>query len=295
LIAGGIALYARRREQDAIDAPAIHIGDLEVVAAPGEGIAYLRDSSEARHDEPAERLIGAALFARQDVGSKHLAHYMDRQRAVEQYGAVGAPHNPLVSPLGGSEIALGIRRTANVMWDSTDDFEFRIFETPRDLEAAIRAKHAAGQSARLTAGFCWEWSNPTPTGHLVPDVNVGDWQMPWNAKSGEGRLAAGTAKEDFWASDPRGIEQVGCIYTAQGFEYDYAGVIWGLDLRYDPRSGQWIGDPSQSADQVVKRSREQFADLVKNTYRVLLTRGMKGCYVYFMDEDTRNFVRSRVE
>jgi DUF2075 family protein len=193
------------------------------------------------------------------------------------------------------ENTLGIRRTANVIWDSTDDFEFRIFDTAQDLEAAIRARNAEGHSARLTAGFCWEWSNPTPTGHLIPDVNLGDWQMPWNARSGEGRLAAGIPKEDFWASDPRGIEQVGCIYTAQGFEFDYAGVIWGPDLRYDPRAGQWIGDLSKSADQVVKRSKDQFVDLVKNTYRVLLTRGMKGCYVYFMDEDTRNFVRSRIE
>lgn len=64
-------------------------------------------------------------------------------------------------------------------------------------------------SARLTAGFCWPWSNPTSSGELVPDVQVGEWQMPWNTKSGAGRLVAGIPKENFWTSDPNGIEQVG--------------------------------------------------------------------------------------
>ena len=83
--------------------------------------------------------------------------------------------------------------------------------------------------------------------------------------------------------DPAGINQVGCIYTAQGFEFDYVGVIIGRDLRWDPSSEEWIGDPSESFDSIVKRSGDRFTDLVKRTYRVLLTRGMKGCYVYFED------------
>jgi DUF2075 family protein len=72
-------------------------------------------------------------------------------------------------------------------------------------------------------------------------------------------------------------------------------VIFGRDLRYDPKTGAWSGDPRISEDTVVKRARDGFADLVKNTYRVLLTRGLKGCYVYFQDEATRDFFRSRIE
>jgi len=99
----------------------------------------------------------------------------------------------------------------------------------------------------------------------------------------------------FWASDPGGIEQVGCVYTAQGFEFDYIGVIFGRDLRYDARSGAWVGDPSVSRDHVVKtRSGARFTDNVKNAYRVLLTRGMRGCYVYFEDAETRAFVEGRL-
>jgi len=121
----------------------------------------------------------------------------------------------------------------------------------------------------------------------VPDVKVGAWQMPWNAKSDAGRLADGIPQERFWAADSRGINQVGCIYTAQGFEFDYVGVIFGRDLRWDPASQDWIADRSESYDSVVKRSGDQFLDLVKRTYRVLLTRGMKGCYVRFDDAPTR--------
>jgi len=193
------------------------------------------------------------------------------------------------------ENTLAIRRTPNVLWDNTDGFEFRIMDSVQDLEMAIRSKQEAGQTARLTAGFCWPWSKPTASGELVPDVRVGAWAMPWNARSDAGRLAAGIPKETYWASDPRGIEQVGCVYTAQEFEFDYVGVIWGTDLVYDPIGGQWVGKPSESEDTVVKRSKDSFTDLVKNTYRVLLTRGMKGCYVYFQDDATRNFVRSRLE
>ena len=190
---------------------------------------------------------------------------------------------------------LGVRRTANAIWNRSDAFDFQIIDSVEELERRIREKAGAGVSARLAAGFCWPWSDPLPDGTLVDDVQVGSWARPWNAKPDSGRLARGIPKSNFWASDPAGLEQVGCVYTAQGFEFDYVGVIFGRDLRYDPQSGAWYGDPKASEDTVVKRAKGNFVDLVKNTYRVLLTRGMKGCYVHFMDADTRNFFRSRIE
>ena len=108
-------------------------------------------------------------------------------------------------------------------------------------------------------------------------------------------MAPGIPKSNFWAYEPNGIDQIGCIYTAQGFEFDYVGVIFGNDLVYDFDEQAWKGHPENSADNVVKRSKDKFVDLVKNTYRVLLSRGMKGCYVYFMDKDTERFFKSRIE
>jgi hypothetical protein len=190
---------------------------------------------------------------------------------------------------------LGIQRTAHVIWNQADEFDFRIMDTPESLEAAIREKSAVGNTARLTAGFCWPWSDPNKDGTLVPDVALGAYIRPWNAKSDGGRLAPGIPKESLWAYDPGGMNQIGCIYTAQGFEFDYVGVIFGPDLVYQPGNAEWVGDKTQSFDRVVKRSGDRFVQLVKNTYRVLLTRGMKGCYVHFMDKNTENFFRSRLE
>jgi len=89
---------------------------------------------------------------------------------------------------------------------------------------------------------------------------------------------------------PKRHKPGGCVYTAQGFEFDYVGVIFGRDLRWDPATNTWIGDPSHSHDSIVKRSGDRFTDLVKRTYRVLLTRGLKGCYAYFEDEATLRHV-----
>ena len=90
------------------------------------------------------------------------------------------------------------------------------------------------------------------------------------------------------------VDQTGCIYTAQGFEFDYVGVIFGTDLRFNLDKSEWEGHPEDSYDESTKNA-DDFLQLVKNTYRVLLTRGIKGCYVYFMDKDTERFIKSRLK
>jgi DUF2075 family protein len=206
---------------------------------------------------------------------------------------------------GGSEAFVGwventleLRQTPYVLWDPSDDFDFDVVDSPSELEGLVRMQAQSGVTSRLSAGFCWKWSDPLPDGRLVRDVSIGEWAMPWNAKPDAGKLGLGIPKSNYWASDPRGIDQVGCVYTAQGFEYDFAGVIWGPDLVWRPRKG-WIGQPEYSQDTVVKRAAKRdpvlFTDLVKHTYRVLLTRGLRGCAIFFEDDQTRDFILSRVE
>jgi DUF2075 family protein len=192
---------------------------------------------------------------------------------------------------------LELDRTPQVLWPMDDEFDFRIVGSVGELAGLIRAKASEGATARLVAGFCWPWSDPDEAGELIPDVKIGEWAMPWNAKAEARRLAVGIPKSDFWASAPEGIDQVGCVYTAQGFEFDYVGVIVGPDLVYRPMDRGWIGQREQSHDRVVSRgvTEREFTDFVKSTYRVLLTRGLRGCYVYFMDAPTRDFFLSRVE
>lgn len=189
---------------------------------------------------------------------------------------------------------LGIQKTANILWTKEESFDFKIFKSPDELEAAIKGKVENGHTGRMTAGFCWRWSPPNLDGELENDVVIGDFERPWNAKS-DGHLAPGIPKSYYWATDPNGIKQIGCIYTAQGFEFDYVGVIFGKDLVYDFEKQEWQGNKEYSEDTVVKGSKDKFTELIKNSYRVLLTRGLKGCYVYFMDKDTERFVKSRME
>lgn len=191
---------------------------------------------------------------------------------------------------------LEIRRTPHVLFDQAEeDFEFRIAESPAALDAMIREKIRQGLSARLVAGYCWPWSDTLgEDGQLQKDVVIGDFKHPWNARPEMTGLPSGVPKADYWAHDPGGVDQIGCIYTAQGFEFDYVGVIWGKDLKHDPDSG-WIGEKRECADATVRRSGDRFTELIKNTYRVLLSRGMKGCFICFLDEDTEEFVRSRTE
>jgi len=203
---------------------------------------------------------------------------------------------------GGSEAfvswinnTLGIARTAHVLWTGEEEFEFKIFESPGSLEQAIRIKAQEGFSARMTAGFCWEWSKHVPGCDLNADVVIGDFRRPWNARHEAVKLPRNVPKAQFWAHDPHGIDQIGCVYTAQGFEFDYVGVIVGNDIIYDFADGTWTGHPENSGDPVVRRAKGKFVDLVKNTYRVLLSRGLKGCYVYFLNPETEKFFRSRMD
>ncbi|MBN3040355.1 MAG: DUF2075 domain-containing protein, partial [Candidatus Omnitrophica bacterium] len=163
--------------------------------------------------------------------------------------------------------------------------EFKIFETPDDLKIAINQKNREKEnSARITAGFCWKWSDPNPDGSLVNDVQIGDFKMPWEKK------------DEFWkwATDPSGMEQVGTVYTAQGFEFDYIGVIFGPDLVWRKDKG-WISIPEKSFDNQVLRKNERLTEHLKHVYRVLMSRAHKGVYMYFIDKETEMLFRSKLK
>jgi uncharacterized protein len=191
---------------------------------------------------------------------------------------------------------LMVRETANRVLTRNDKMEFRIFRSTYELFEEIKRKNIEKpNSARLVAGFCWPWSDPNPDGTLKEDVVIGDFRMPWEGKDGK-KLAPGIPPAPLWAYDRNGVNQIGCIYTIQGFEFEYVGVIFGKDLMYDPVDKTWKGYPKNSADQSIKKkTNDHFLEHVKGIYRVLLTRGMKGCYVHFLDKGTEDFFRSRIE
>jgi DUF2075 family protein len=187
---------------------------------------------------------------------------------------------------------LQIESTGNFEgWDKKD-FEFRIFDNPNDMRAIIKKKVTEKFEARMLAGYAWKWT-PAKNGNYnseVEDVSIPefDFAMPWNSRS------VGTT----WAIDESGLDQVGCIHTSQGLEFDYVGLIVGKDLQFNSKSFQFFtpwGEYKDSDGKKKMRNRpEELNRLVRNIYRVLLTRARKGCYVYFMDKEMEQYVRLRL-
>ena len=184
----------------------------------------------------------------------------------------------------------------------TEDFDLRIMDSPQKMyESLVEQNNVPGQTARLMAGFCWPWSTNVVNGDLVKDVKIGTFAMPWetNDKVDRRSLRVSYPRWYEWAYKPEGIKQVGCIYTSQGYEFDYAGVIIGPDLKYDPVEDKIITDKSACKDPVLRRTQREatmtFDDYVRNIYRVLMSRGMKGCYLYVCDDNLRTYLNGLIK
>ncbi|UNZ16939.1 DUF2075 domain-containing protein [Streptomyces sp. 891-h] len=188
---------------------------------------------------------------------------------------------------------LGLEPGGPALWEPDDRMELRVADSPEEMERFLDDCRAQGYGARITAGYCWKWSKePKPGDPLPADVVIGDWARPWNLKGERG--VSGAPPSALWATDPAGFGQVGCVYTAQGFEYDWSGVIIGPDLVW--RGDRWITDRAASKDPAFNKSTsdDDVDRLIRNTYKVLLTRGMVGTVVYSTDPETQEKLRALV-
>ena len=189
---------------------------------------------------------------------------------------------------------LGLAPGGPVPWCGDSRFEVELADTPFELESHLESMLEDGYSGRIAAGFCWPWSSARDDGSLVPDVQIGAWTKPWNLR-GE-RSIGGAPVAALWASDPAGFGQVGCVYTAQGFEYDYAGVIFGDDLVW--RDDEWVAIRSANKDPELRNNTRlndaDFDRLVRNVYKVLLTRGMRGVTIFSTDSQTQEHLRGLI-
>jgi DUF2075 family protein len=190
---------------------------------------------------------------------------------------------------------LQIRETANYKLEDID-YDFQIIDSPVLLREIIKEKNKEKNSARLVAGYCWDWkskNNPRVFDITFPGT---DFEMRWNLST-DGSL---------WIIQPNSINEIGCIHTCQGLELDYIGVIVGPDLIV--RNGIVMVDPAKRSHMDrsihgynallrnnVEVAREKIRLVIKNTYKTLFTRGMKGCYVYFTDKQTEEYFKQRME
>ncbi|SDU53584.1 DNA/RNA helicase domain-containing protein [Amycolatopsis keratiniphila] len=168
--------------------------------------------------------------------------------------------------------------------ESARRFELRVADSPGELEQLLRAKTEVGASTRITAGLCWPWSDPRPGNPLAKDIVIGDWRRPWSVKGQ--RAVNGLPPSPLWAIDPAGAGQIGNVYSAQGFEYEYGGVILGPDLLW--RDDRWVTDSATTSDDALDGATAVDVDRwVRRTYRVLLTRATAGTVLYSADAETR--------
>ncbi len=227
-----------------------------------------------------------------DIGSREVIENFAKERGatVERY-ALASQFRCSGSDgyLAWLDQTLGIRETANTQL-STQEYDFHVFDSPEALHQAIIEKNT-GNRARVVAGYCWPWaSKKTPS---ADDIVIGDYKRQWNLDQ-DGSL---------WIIAEKSVEQVGCIHTCQGLEVDYIGVIIGPDLIV--RNGEVITNPNarDRHDKSIRghktlakadpEAAKQITDLIiKNTYRTLMTRGMKGCYLYSTDQETADYFRS---
>lgn len=182
--------------------------------------------------------------------------------------------------------------------EATDDFDYdydiRICDTPQEVRELIFEKNRVNNKARMVAGYCWNWIKEGKNNSDYHDIKIGDFEMSWNLGS-----------SNTWAIDPDSVNEIGCIHTCQGLEFDYVGVIIGDDLRYE---NGIITDFTKRArtDQSIKGLKGLYkkdkdkalsiADrIIKNTYRTLLTRGQKGCYIYCIDNNLKEYLKRRLK
>lgn len=187
---------------------------------------------------------------------------------------------------------LEIRETGNYNLENID-YDIQIFDSPNEVRDRIIQKNDENHRSRMLAGYCWDWISNGKNDPNVHDIVIGNFAMSWNLGN------------SIFALDDTSIDQVGCIHTSQGLEFDYVGVIIGDDMRYD--AGHIVTDYTKRAktDQSMKgikklakadpkKAQIRGDEIIKNTYRTLMTRGMKGCYVYCTDPALRDYFRHRL-
>ena len=188
---------------------------------------------------------------------------------------------------------LQIRETANPTLEDID-FDIRICDTPGEVRDLIFEKNRDTNRARILAGYCWNWNKQEANNTEYHDIKIGDFEMSWNLNGGE----------PFAVSDTS-VNEIGCIHTSQGLEFDYVGVIIGDDIRYS--NGKVVTDYTKraSTDQSIKglkkldkenpeEAKKRADEIIRNTYRTLLTRGMKGCYIYCVDPELEKYLKERL-
>lgn len=187
-------------------------------------------------------------------------------------------------------------RPGKVKMLSDNNYFFRLYHNPEKMMKEILRRNKTNNKSRMVAGFCWDWNSREAGREHEMDIRFPQYGFArqWNLTT-----------DETWCMSAGSVEQIGCIHTCQGLEFDYVGVIIGPDILY--QDGKILVDPSKRSTHdktlfgyktLMRRdpdgTKERVRKIIKNTYRTLMSRGMKGCYIYVMDSGLRDYIESRI-
>lgn len=196
--------------------------------------------------------------------------------------------------LGWVDHTLGIRETANTTLEGIG-YEVRVCDTATELREMVRSRNRGSERARMVAGYCWPWRSKKIAGAMDIEIPEERFSAQWNLAT-DGSL---------WILNESTVEQVGCIHTCQGLELDYIGVIFGLDFVW--RSDRWVEFPNRRDrhDKTIRgyakllledrlAAEKRIREIIRNTYRTLMTRGTRGCFLFSVDPETNAHLKRSV-
>ena len=192
---------------------------------------------------------------------------------------------------------LDIRQTANFDFgDLNIDYDLKVFDDPNQMFDEIRKKNEKNNKSRVVAGYCWEWKTEGQNDPDIYDIEIPeyDFHKSWNLNN-----------TTTWAIDENSVNEIGCIHTSQGLEFDYIGVIIGEDLRCEndevitdftkransDKSLDGLKGPAKKND---PKALKEVDRIIRNTYKTLMSRGMKGCYIFCCDKELNEYLKSRI-
>lgn len=254
----------------------------EIIHAAYCSVFFIDESQRVTMDDIGS--VGEIEKWAREEGSE--IHYLELESQFRCNGSDGY--------LAWLDDVLEIRKTANYDLEGID-YDIKVCDSPNEMRELVVERNRVSNRARVLAGYCWEWLKKEQNNTDYHDIKIGDFEMSWNLGNGEPFAVSETS-----------INEAGCIHTSQGLEFDYVGVIIGNDIRFE--NGHVVTDYTKRAktDQSLKgikklakddpaEARKRADEIIKNTYRTLLTRGMKGCYIYCTDPGMSSYLKRRLE
>jgi uncharacterized protein len=242
--------------------------EVDWVLKQSERAVFFYDTDQTIKPSDAAADVFAALKA---------SHNTEVQELVSQFRVLGGnPYVKFVDDLLNTRLSESVKHTSK-------SYEFELFDSFREFQKKIQEKETAVGLSRMIAGYSWPWVSNKDQEKF--DIEIENIKLKWNSTSSDWINAAGSATE------------VGCIHTTQGYDLNYAGIIFGREISYDKTHNEIIIRPELYFDRNGKQSitdPEQLKRYILNIYKTIMLRGIRGTFVYACDPDFREYLARHI-